>query len=128
MIFFMQNTRAGSHPLYIGRINYAAVASTVMVRYAAFIGNRNGFKTFMRVYIHTANMIRWTEIIFSIKIHHQKRTNPLLRKAVTREIVKYPKPISNHSRPKRAIIYFFYRFFHDYNFLLYKDNYAIKEW
>ena len=60
MKLFVNNTRAGGHPLHIAFFDHAATAGGIAVRHFAVVSDGDGFKPFVRVLADTARMIHAT--------------------------------------------------------------------
>jgi short-subunit dehydrogenase len=118
----MKDAGAGSHPLHIARVDHAAITGAVMMRYAAFIRNGNGFKTLVRVNTHAAQGFGRAEIELGVKIQHQERAHALLQLQGAGDIIKHPEAVAYHAGPGRLWNDCFYGSFHILIFLPQKYN------
>ncbi len=99
MIFLVQYTRTGCHPLHIAAAYNTAVTGTVVVRHLALKGNGNGFEAPVGMHTHTAGFFSWAKIDFRIIVHHKKRTHTVMSESVSaRKKIMYPETISHHMR------------------------------
>ncbi len=94
MKFFVENTAAGSHPLYIAGPYFTFTSAAVFVRKPALPRDCNGFKTLMRVNVHTAGMVGRPQFPGLIIVEQQKGTQRFPKTSVN--IIPGLKSITHH--------------------------------
>src|SRR5207237_929468 len=69
VLFLMNKTRSGRHPLNVTRADFATAASRIAMFNFSGINNCDGFKATMRMLANTFSFIGWRKLCRSAVIH-----------------------------------------------------------